>query len=115
VAFRGANGIELAVLRRIRYGIMWIDYVLEDGRLIAENEMVMSIGPTWRDPDSVSEEECQACVARIQAVYVAGNDLTEDSEAFSDLVQLQAYVAMKLARKRTQDVFALTPSVGRPN
>ena len=108
VWFNSEKGVESGIVRRIRFGIVWVDYVLEDGRVVLDSEMLMSDGnASWRDPDTVSEEERQACVARIQAVHAAGKDLTDDPEALSDLGQYQVYIAVKQNRERTQEAFAL--------
>jgi hypothetical protein len=73
IAFRTDCGVETGVLRAIRQGLVWRDYVMKDGRIAAESEIVMRpCGPIeWRDPMLVPEFEVLLSVQRIKAAHEA--------------------------------------------
>ena len=109
LAFRTDFGIEIGVLRHIQQGITWKDYIMKDGRIIEEGALVMSPELHWRDPDSVSESELEACAARVRAAHDANPDmdLRQIPHAWADFCQIMGYVAFRAAIERERKEFAL--------
>lgn len=109
IAFRTDFGIEIGVLRHIQQGITWKDYVMKDGRIIEEGALVMSPELHWRDPDSVSEAELEACAARVRAAHDANPDmdLREMPQAWADFRQIMGHFVYRTALENERKRLAL--------
>ena len=61
VTFKSSTGQKSGVLKEVRWGLVWRDFILEDGRAIPEHRVVgCPESPTWRSADEVSQEEREA-------------------------------------------------------
>jgi len=74
-------------------GLVWRDFLLEDGRVVPEHKVVGAPEPpVWRDPSTVSFEERKACERRLIAMAEAGIDPQDRERAFwADLTQYLAF------------------------
>jgi hypothetical protein len=104
IAFRTHFGIEMGVLRAIRQGLVWRDYVMKDGKIASEGEIVMRpSGPAeWRHPTLVTGSEVVLTIKRIKAAHDADPslDLKQVAQVWSDICQLQTYLALRARWER---------------
>lgn len=105
VAYRTEQGTKTGILSEIRWGLVWRDFILEDGRVIAEHRVVgCPKPPTWRDPQQVSEDERRTCEEQLVAMSEAGLDPRDREYGFwAALTQYLAYTYLRFQRA------ALTP------
>jgi hypothetical protein len=72
VYFETGSGVQKGGFAKIHRGLLWVEYWLDDGRVIAEHDLVMCPRSTpWRDPATVSESENQESCNRIKAVLAS--------------------------------------------
>jgi hypothetical protein len=121
LAFWTDFGIQIGVLREIQQGLVCFQYVMVDGQIVMEHELVMGPGrDNWRDPDTVLEEERSACIKRIRVAHNSHpeKDLTEMPE-WADFCQYAAYIWLKRAKQRERAELAVmqtgSPGTQRPN
>jgi hypothetical protein len=99
LAFKTDFDIQIGILKEIHRGLVCPQYKMADGQIAMEHQLVMSAPGPWRHPDTVTEEELNTCIARVQAFHNAApdNDLRENAEAWGDFCQIVGYVALKSA------------------
>jgi hypothetical protein len=96
--------------------LVWLDYLLEDGRIIAERRLVMCPEPTpWRDPATVTEEERKRSVESVRTKVEAGVDLPRDPESWANLLQYGMYVLLQLEREAEVEPLENAPALRRAN
>jgi len=75
VTFKSSTGQKSGVLKEVRWGLVWRDFILEDGRVIPEHRVVgCPESPAWRSADEVSQEEREACEERLVFMSESGVD-----------------------------------------
>ena len=84
-------------LKEVRWGLVWRDFLLEDGRVIPEHRIVGAPKmPEWRDPMAVPPEERKACEKRLKRMAESGADPTDREQVFwADLTQYVAYTYLR--------------------
>jgi len=102
VAFQTKEGIKEGVVKEVRLGLVWRDFLLEDGRMIAEHKIIgCPDPPDWRDPDTVSAEERKAWEKRLISLAEAGIDPRDREKAFwADLTHYMAYTYLRFSKER---------------
>lgn len=97
VSFQSSDGRQEGVLREVRQGLVWRDFVLEDGRVIAEHRIVgCPQPPAWRTVDDVTPEEREACEERLVFMTESGLDPRDRDQAFwAELNQYLAYTYLR--------------------
>ena len=97
VSFQSADGWKTGVLREVRWGLVWRDFVLEDGRMLPEHKVKgCPQPPLWRDADEVSAEEREACEERLVFMSESGLDPREREQPFwAELNQYLAYTYLR--------------------
>lgn len=114
--FETDSGIQAGVFREVRQGLVWVDYLLEDGRIIAEHRLVMCPTPTpWRDPGTVTEEERKRSVECVRTRVEAGVDPRRDPDLWADLLQYGMYVLLQLERQGEVEPLENGPALQRVN
>jgi hypothetical protein len=85
------------VLKEVRWGLVWRDFLLEDGRVIPEHRVVGAPKtPDWRDPLTVPNEERKACEKRLRRMAEAGADPTDREQVFwAELTQYVAHTYLR--------------------
>ncbi|HST12132.1 MAG TPA: hypothetical protein VLL05_17285 [Terriglobales bacterium] len=105
VIFNSSSGQKSGLLREIRWGLVWRDFVLEDGRVIPEHKAVgCPESPNWRSTNEVSQEEREAWEERLVSMAESGVDPRDREQAFwAELNQYLAYIYLKFqpAEQRT--------------
>jgi hypothetical protein len=106
VYFETGSGVQKGRLARIHRGLVWVEYWMDDGRAIAEHNLVMCPRSTpWRDPASVSESEREESCNRIRAALDSGVDLRKKPRAWEEFVQYLAWTTLRMLKEREGNVF----------
>ena len=97
ISFRSSTGSETAILKEVRWGLVWRDFVLEDGRVIPEHRI--SGCPqlqAWRKVSEVTDQEREECEERLLSMAGAGMDPRERDQSFwAELNQYLAYTYLR--------------------
>jgi hypothetical protein len=107
ISFTSSIGPETAMLREVRWGLVWRDFVLEDGRVIPEHRISGSPQPhEWRKIDEVTDHEREDCEERLLSMAGAGLDPRKRDQSFwAELNQYLAYTYLrfKKAERRAEE------------
>jgi|SRR6516162_2986759 hypothetical protein len=97
VGFNSATGLETAILQEVRWGLVWRDFILEDGRVIPEHRISGSPQPqVWRKIDDVTADEREECEDRLLTMASAGLDPRKRDQLFwAELNQYLAYTYLR--------------------
>src|SRR5438105_14876464 len=83
VTFKSSTGQKSGVLKEVRWGLVWRDFILEDGRVIPEQRLVgCHESPTWRSAEQVSQQEREACEERQAFLYESERDARDREQSF---------------------------------
>lgn len=96
VYFHTLEGIQCGVLREVRQGLLWKNYILDDGRFLQDHDFVMcpEFAP-WRDPATVTEAELNQVESRIKPKLDAGESMISDPETWAEFLQLVVFQHQK--------------------
>src|SRR5678809_236382 len=94
IIFKTSAGQKSGVLREVRWGLVWRDFILEDGRVIAEHRVVgCPQPPEWRSADEISQAEREAWEERLVFMAESGVDPHDREQSFwAELNQFLAYI-----------------------
>jgi hypothetical protein len=97
ISFQSSGGWETGVLREVRWGLVWRDFILEDGRVIPERKIAGCPEPTiWRKASEVTQEERERCEEQLVSMAGAGLDPRSREQPFwADLNQYLAYTYLR--------------------
>jgi hypothetical protein len=97
IKFKSLGGLETGSLKEVRWGLVWRDFILEDGRVIPEHKIVgCPEPPVWRKTDEVSQDEREACERRLVSMAEAGLDPRHREQPFwAELNQYLAYIYLR--------------------
>ena len=97
VFYNTSAGPQSGVLQEVRWGLVWRDFVLEDGRVVPEHRVVgCPESPTWRGVDEVSQEEREAWEERLVSMAESGVDPRNREQTFwAELNQYLAYIYLR--------------------
>ena len=100
VSFQSSEGWKTGVLSEVRWGLVWRDFVLDDGRVIAEHRVQgCPQPPVWRDPDEVTQAERESCEERLVFMSESGLDPRDREQSFwAELNQYLAYTYLRYKR-----------------
>ena len=102
ISFKINGTVREGILKEVRAGLVWRDFLLKDGRIIPEHKVIgCPDSIIWRDSDSVSAEERQAWERRLVTMAEAGIDPHDrEHELWADLTQYLAYTYLRFKRTR---------------
>jgi len=107
VSFKSSTASETAILKKVRWGLVWRDFILEDGRVIPEHRVSGCPQPqVWRKINEVTDSEREECEERLLSMASAGLDPRERDQFFwAELNQYLAYTYLryKQAGGKVQD------------
>lgn len=107
ISFKSSTGSETAILKEVRWGLVWRDFILEDGRVIPEHRISGCPQPqAWRNIDEVTDHEREECEERLLSMAGAGMDPRKRDQSFwAELNQYLAYTYLrfKQAGRKGQD------------
>ena len=97
ITFKSLSGLETGILREVRWGLVWRDFILEDGRVIPEHKILgHPEPPVWRKADEVSQDEREAGEERLVSMAEAGLDPWDQEQSFwAELNQYLAYTYLR--------------------
>lgn len=100
ITFESLGTLKTGILRQVRWGLVWRDFVLEDGRVVPEHKVVGRPEPVvWRKPGEVSPEEREEWERRLVSMADAGLDPRDREQAFwAELNQYLAYTYLRFKR-----------------
>jgi hypothetical protein len=100
ISFQSGEEWKTGILREVRWGLVWRDFVLDDGRVIPEIKVKGCPKPqTWRAPAEVTRAEREGWEERLATMASAGLDPHEREQSFrAELNQYLAYVYLKFKR-----------------
>jgi hypothetical protein len=100
VTFNSSAGLKSGVLKEVRCGLVWRDFILEDGRVIPEHKVLgCPEAPTWRSADEVSQDEREAWEERLVSMAESGVDPRNREQVFwAELNQYLAYIYLRFQR-----------------
>jgi hypothetical protein len=100
VTFNSSAGPPSGVLKQVRWGLVWRDFILEDGRVIPEHRVMgCPESPTWRSAEEVSQDEREIWEERLVFMAESGVDPRNREQIFwAELNQYLAYVYLRLQR-----------------
>jgi hypothetical protein len=100
VTFHSSAGLKSGVLKEVRRGLVWRDFILEDGRVIPEHRVLgCPESLPWRSADEVSQEERETWEERLVSMAEGGVDPRNREESFwAELNQYLAYIYLKFQR-----------------
>jgi hypothetical protein len=97
VHLNSSDGPKSGVLKEVRWGLVWRDFILEDGRVIPEHRILgCPESPTWRSADEVSQDEREAWEERLVSMAESGVDPRNREQTFwAELNQYLAYIYLR--------------------
>jgi hypothetical protein len=97
ISFTSSTGLEKAILHEVRWGLVWRDFFLEDGRVIPEHRISGCPQPqVWRKIDEVTQAEREECEQRLLSMAGAGMDPRQRDQPFwTELNQYLAYTYLR--------------------
>jgi hypothetical protein len=100
ISFRVKGGTGSGILSEIRWGLVWRDFILEDGRVIPEYRVLGGpTPPVSREAGNVSREEQQWWEEQLVVMASAGLDPNDRESAFwAALTQYLAYTYQRFQR-----------------
>src|SRR5690242_2819994 len=79
ITFSSRKGVSSGVVKEVRWGLVWRDFILEDGRVIPEHKIQGNRDrPAWRKPEEIGQEEREMWERRLVSMAEAGLDPRDD-------------------------------------
>jgi hypothetical protein len=112
VTFTSLSGSTPGVVKEVRWGLVWRDFVLEDGRVIPEHKILEHTDrPVWRKPEEISQDERKAWERRLVSMAEAGLDPRDEEQSFrAELNQYLAYTYLRFKQGRHKSSDPESPS-----
>jgi len=97
ISFKSSAGSETTILKEVRWGLVWRDFILEDGRVIPEHRISGCPQPqVWRKINEVTDNEREECEERLLSMAGAGMDPRQRDQPFwAELNQYLAYTYLR--------------------
>lgn len=108
ISFKSDDGWKTGVLKEVRWGLVWRDFILNDGRVIPETKIQGCPQPqVWREASDVTATEREAWEERLASMAAAGQDPREREQAFR--AELNQYLAHTYLRFKLSSHVAPEP------
>jgi hypothetical protein len=97
ITFESTAGAKSGVLKEVRWGLVWRDFILEDDRVIPEHKVLdCPEPPVWRNANEISQEEREAWEERLVSMAERGIDPRVREQPFwAELNQYLAYIYLR--------------------
>ena len=97
ITFKSTDSLRTGYVKLVRWGLVWRDIVLEDGRVIPEHKIIgCPEAPVWRSAHEVSQVEREAAEERLVSMSQAGLDPHDREQSFwAELNQYLAYTYLR--------------------
>lgn len=97
IAFNSVRGPSMGVVKEARWGLVWQDFILEDGRVIPEHKISdHPEPPVWRKAEEITQEEREVWESRLVSMAEAGLDPRDQEQSF--WAELNQYLAFTYLR-----------------
>lgn len=104
IYFGTETGVQSGVFSHARAGLVWVDFILENGCIIPEHYCIMCPEPSpWRDPATVTEQEKQEWIQRMDAHFKAGIGPHNHYIFMAELVHFGMHVLLLMKRDREEE------------
>src|SRR3981189_3370789 len=100
ISFKSGDGWKTGILSEVRWGLVWRDFILEDGRVIPEVKVSGCPPPAiWRATREIFPGEREAWEESLAPMAVAGLDPRDREQPFwAELNQYLAYTYLRFKR-----------------
>jgi hypothetical protein len=100
ITFKSVNGLSTGVIKEVRWGLVWRDFILEDGRVIPEHKILdHPEPPAWRNAKDVTAEEREEWESRLVSMAESGLDPRDQEQSFwADLNQYLAFTYLRFKK-----------------
>jgi hypothetical protein len=97
ITFRSVSGLKTGIVKEVRWGLVWRDFILDDGRVIPEHKILdLPQPPVWRKAEEVTQEEREGWERRLVSMAEAGLDPRDQEQSFwAELNQYLAYTYLR--------------------
>jgi hypothetical protein len=97
ISFKSAAGFETTILQEVRWGLVWRDFILADGRVIPEHRISGCPQPQARRKiNEITDREREECEERLFSMAGAGLDPRKRDQRFwAELNQYLAYTYLR--------------------
>ena len=97
ITFRSLGGLSNGIVKEVRWGLVWRDFILDDGRVIPEHKILdHPKPPVWRKAEEISQDEREAWERRLVSMAEAGLDPRDQEQSFwAELNQYLAYTYLR--------------------
>ena len=97
ITFRSLSGLSNGIVKEVRWGLVWRDFILDDGRVIPEHKILDNPEPpVWRKAEEVTQDEREAWERRLVSMAEAGLDPRDQEQSFwAELNQYLAYTYLR--------------------
>jgi len=97
ITFRSLHGLSNGIVKEVRWGLVWRDFILDDGRVIPEHKILdHPEPPAWRRAEEVTQDEREAWERRLVSMAEAGLDPQDHERSFwAELNQYLAYTYLR--------------------
>jgi hypothetical protein len=97
ISFKSSTGSETTVLKEVRWGLVWRDFILADGRVIPEHRISGCPQPQARRKiNEVTDKEREECEERLFSMAGSGMDPRKRDQTFwAELNQYLAYTYLR--------------------
>ena len=97
ITFKSRNGLSTGIVNEVRWGLVWRDFILEDGRVIPEHKILdHPEPPVWRKAEEVTQDEREAWERRLVSMAETGLDPRDQEQSFwAELNQYLAYTYLR--------------------
>jgi len=104
ITFKSRDGSATGVVKEVRWGLVWLDFILEDGRVIPEHKVLdHPERPVWRKAEDVTQDEREAWERRIVTMAESGLDPRDQEQPFwAELNQYLAYTYLRFKQIRRE-------------
>ena len=104
VTFHSRGGLATGVVKEVRRGLVWQDFILEDGRVIPEHKIQdHPEPPVWRKPEDVPQKERECWERRLVTMAESGMDPREHEQTFwAELNQYLAYTYLRFKQAQRE-------------
>src|SRR5258708_18448726 len=101
----------------MRWGWVWRDFILDDGRVIPEHKILEHPEPpVWRKAEQVTQDEREAWERRLVSMAEAGLDPPDQEQSFwAQLNQYLAYTYLRYWFSSAQNDFSSSPGSNPPS
>jgi hypothetical protein len=102
ITFTSRSASAAGVVKEVRWGLVWRDFILEDGRVIPEHKILgHPQPPVWRKPEEITQDEREAWERHLVLMAEAGLDPRDEEQPFrAELNQYLAYTFLRFKQAR---------------